>query len=51
MHEFVLPPAMEQFVFPLAILTSVRWNLNIVLIFISLMVKNVEEYFDYFSAL
>jgi hypothetical protein len=35
----------------LAILTSVRWNLRDVLIFISLMTKDVEHFFRYFSAI
>jgi hypothetical protein len=34
-----------------AILTCVRWNLRIVLICISLMIKNIEHFFKCFSAL
>jgi hypothetical protein len=40
-HEFLI----------LTILTGVRWNLRLVLICISLMIKDVEHFFKCFSAL
>jgi hypothetical protein len=41
LHEFLI----------LAILTGVRWNLRVVLIYISLIIKDVEHIFRCFSAL
>jgi hypothetical protein len=46
-HQHVLSP--EFFI--LAILIGVRWNLRVILIFISLITKNFEHYFKCFSAI
>jgi hypothetical protein len=46
-HQHLLSP---EFLI-LAVLTGVRWNLRIVLICVSLMIKDVEHFFKCFSAL
>jgi hypothetical protein len=46
-HQHLLSP---EFLI-LAILTGVRWNLRDVLIYISLMIKDVEHFFRCFSAI
>ena len=42
---------MENEFLILAILTGVRWNLRVVLICISLMIRDVEHFFRCFSAI
>jgi hypothetical protein len=46
-HQHLLSPE----VLILAILTGVRWNPRVVLIFISLKIKDVEHFFRCFSAI
>jgi hypothetical protein len=46
-HQHLLSP---EFLI-LAMLTGVRWNLGVVLIYISLMTKDVEHFFRCFSAI
>jgi hypothetical protein len=51
MEEFPLSPYPRQHLlspefFILAILTGVRWNIRVVLIWISLMIKDAEHFFQ-----
>jgi hypothetical protein len=46
-HQHLLSPEVSI----LAILTGVRWNLRVVLVYISLMIKYVEHLFRFYSAI